>query len=386
MRKIGIVSVSRSDYSFYKPIMQLIENDSSLEMIIYASGMHLSPEFGMTVREIEDDGFQVDEKIVMNLSSDSEEAISKSIGLGVIGFSQVFNKNRPDILLLLGDRYEMFAAAVSTIPFQIPLAHIHGGEITTGAFDNTFRHAITKMSHLHFAATKEYADRIVQMGEEPWRVYLSGSPSLDNIEKRKTHSKKYLENKYHISLNPYYFLVTFHPTTLESTKTDFYILQLLEALKQISTPIIFTLSNSDTTGRLINSRIREFCIKKDNAYLVESFGTEDYFSAMANAKLMIGNSSSGIIEAPSFKLPVVNIGNRQEGRHKALNVIDVGNTEYEILAGIEEGLSKEFNQKIKNISNPYHPLPSASGLIIETIKEIKLDMKLLVKKFFDICI
>lgn len=384
MRRIGVITVARSDYSYYKPILKKIKEDQSLEPNIFASGMHLSPEFGMTVREIEDDGFEVNERIEMNISSDTVEGMAKSMGLGMIGFSQAFSRNRPDIILLLGDRFEMMAAAVSAVPFQIPLAHIHGGEITTGAIDNIFRHSITKMSHLHFAATQEYANRIIQMGEEPWRVVLSGSPSLDNLAEIKPKNRKYLEEKYNLDLSPDYFLITFHPTTLEIENTDFYIQQLLEALGKYKFPLIFTLSNADTSGRLINSKIHEFCMVNNSAHLVESFGTDDYYTAMANAKLMIGNSSSGIIEAPSLSVPVVNIGNRQKDRIRAINVIDVGNSADEIWKGIETGLSEAFITSIKNIRNPYHPFPSASQKIIQAIKEVKLDKKLIEKRFYDI--
>lgn len=384
MRRIGVITVARSDYSYYKPILQKIKKDRLLKLIIYVSGMHLSPEFGMTVHEIEDDGYQVNERIEMNLSSDSVEGLAKSMGLGMIGFSQAFSRNRPDIALLLGDRFEMMAAAVSAIPFQIPLAHIHGGEITAGAIDNVFRHSISKMSHLHFAATQEYADRIIQMGEEPWRVILSGSPSLDNLAEIKPKNKKYLEEKYELDLSPFYFLITFHPTTLEIEFTDLYIQELLKTLGSFKNPMIFTLSNTDPSGRLINSKIREFCSVNNNANLVESFGTDDYYTAMANTKLMIGNSSSGIIEAPSLSLPAVNIGNRQKGRCRAINVIDVGNSADEIRKGIEMGLSEAFIMRIKGIKNPYHPFPSASEMIVKIIKEIKLDKKLIEKQFYDV--
>lgn len=384
MRKIGVITVARSDYSYYRPLLRMIEDDESLELTMYASGMHLSAEFGNTIHEIENDGFRVDEKIEMNLSSDTTEGLVKSMGLGMIGFSQTFTRNRPDIALLLGDRFEMMTAAASTVPFQIPLAHIHGGEITTGAIDNIYRHSITKMSHLHFAATKEYGDRIIQMGEEPWRVIVSGSPSLDNLIGQKLKNKIFLEEKYGLNLSPFYFLVTFHPTTLELENTEIYTQQLLDALSAYKNPIVFTLANADMSGRLINSKISEFCKESDNAFLVESFGTNDYYNAMANARLMIGNSSSGLIEAPSLNLPVVNIGNRQKDRIRASNVIDVDNSVDAIKEGIKRGISDTFAEKIKKIKNPYHPFPSASNVILETIKNIEINKRLIEKQFYDV--
>jgi len=383
MRKIGVVTVARSDFSFYRPILKLIKSDKQLKLLVFAGGMHLSPEFGMTINEIEAEGYKIDEKIEMNISSDSVEGVAKSIGLGVIGFAQAYTKNSPDILLLLGDRYEMFAAAAAAVPFQIPLAHIHGGEITTGAIDNIFRHTITKMSHLHFTATHQYTNRIIQMGEEPWRVITSGSPSLDNLLDIKLKDKSFLEKKYSITLNPFYFLITFHPATLELEHTDEYTSFLLDALQPFENPLIFTKANADPTGRLINRKLGQFCANKENAYLIDSFGTDDYYSIMSNAKVMIGNSSSGIIEAPSLRIPVVNIGNRQKDRVKAYNIIDVGNSTWEIIRGINTALSDTFINSISDMTNPYHSKGSASEKIIKCIKEIKLDKYLIEKNFND---
>ncbi len=383
MRTIGVVTVGRSDYGIYLPVLRRIQREDDLHLQLIVSGAHLSPEFGYTVEQIEADGFTVAEQVEMLLSSDSPEGIAKSMGMGIIGFSQVYARARPDILLVLGDRFEMHAAALAALPFKIPVAHIHGGELTQGAIDDALRHSITKLSHLHFVSTQEYAHRVIQMGEEPWRVTVSGAPSLDNLKAVKLLSRAEIEMRFgvHLGEGPF-LLVTYHPVTLEFEHTRRHTEELLAALEMSGLPVIFTMPNADTQGRLIRTLIREYVQAHPNAQAVESLGTQGYFSLMAQAAAMIGNSSSGIIEAPSFHLPVVNIGERQKGRVRAANVLDAGNDREEILAAIEKALTPAFRQRLAGLKNPYGE-GNAAEVIVNRIKTVALDKKLITKIFQD---
>ena len=357
--------------------------DRHLELNLIVSGMHLSPEFGMTSKVIEADGFQIGQKVEMLLSSDTPEGISKSMGLGVIGFAQAFTAERPDILLVLGDRFEMYTAVLAALPFNIPVAHIHGGELTQGVIDDALRHSITKLSHLHFPATEQYAKRIIQLGEEPWRVIVAGAPALDNIQNIELLSSRQIAEEYGLVVDPAPILVTFHPVTLEIDKTAWYVEELLAALESFEYPIIFTLPNADTGSRNIILQIQAFAQKHTNVQVIANLGTRAYFSLMAISAVMVGNSSSGIIEAASFKLPVVNIGTRQAGRIRAANVVDVGYGKAEIMRGIQQAMKSGFRKGLDDISNPYGN-GHAAEVIIEKLKSISLDERLLVKKFYDI--
>ncbi len=381
MRTIGVVTVSRSDYGIYLPLLRAIENDPDLQLYLIVSGMHLSPEFGLTVKAIEDDGFEINERVEMLLSSDTPGGIAKSMGLGTIGFAQVYTRFRPDILVVLGDRFEMHAAVVAALPFKIPVAHVHGGESTEGLIDEQIRHSITKMSHLHFTSTKLYARRIVQMGEEPWRVVVSGALSLDNLQTMPRLNLQEIEERLGFDIKPPFLIVTYHPVTLEYEDTQWHIKELLRALDRLPFEIIFTSPNADTQGRLIIRMIRDFVHSRNNAHMVVNVGTEIYFSLMHYAAAMVGNSSSGIIEAASFKLPVVNIGNRQRGRLHGRNVIDVGYTESEILKGVSLATSSEFKESIVNMSNPYGD-GHAAERILGKLKAVNVDERLLMKHFY----
>lgn len=383
MRTIGIVTVARSDYGIYLPILRKIQADPELNLHLLVSGMHLSPEFGLTVQAIESDGFPIGERVEMLLSSDSPEGIAKSIGMGTIGFAQAFGRFRPDVLVVLGDRFEMYAAAVAALPFKIPVAHIHGGEITLGAIDDALRHSMTKLSHLHFASTQEYARRLRQMGEEPWRITVSGAPGLDNIPAIRLLSPEELESRYGLHLQPPPLLVTFHPVTQESERADWQLGELLAVLDELEMPVVFTMPNADTGSRLMMQRIETFIRARSWAQKVDNLGSQGYFSLMAIAMVMVGNSSSGIIEAPSFGLPVVNIGTRQTGRVKAANVIDVGYERTEILKGVLQALRPEFRAGLRRLSNPYG-LGQASEIIVAKLKGVPLDDRLLVKRFCDL--
>ena len=382
MRTIGVVTVSRSDYGIYLPVLRKLQADPELRLYLIVAGTHLSPEFGLTVKSIESDGFDIAERVEMLLSSDTPEGIVKSMGLGVIGFAQGYARFRPDILLVLGDRFEMHAAALAALPFKIPVGHIHGGEITQGAIDDALRHSMTKLSHLHFVATEEYARRIMQMGEEPWRVIVSGAPSLDNLKNVQLLSRKELEALLGFRLDKDPLLVTYHPVTLEYEQTEWQTGELLKALEVFDLPMIFTFPNADVSGRVILNIIKSFVKKYARAHLVENLGTQGYFSVMALAAAMVGNSSSGIVEAPSFKLPVVNIGTRQQGRIREKNVLDVGYSHAEIRAAIAKAISPDFRAGLKDLISPYGDGHSAER-IVRRLKEIKPGDDLLVKGFYN---
>lgn len=381
VRTIAVVTAGRADYAICLPVLRRIKADPDLRLHLIVSGMHLSPEFGLTVDSIIDDGFEINDRLEMLLSSDSPEGIGKSMGLGTMAFAQLFARFRPDILVVLADRFEMHAAAVAALPFRIPIAHIEGGDLTEGAIDDALRHCVTKLSHLHFVSTEQYGKRVVQLGEEPWRVIVSGAPSLDNLKSLKLLTRAELERKYAISEPP--LLVTYHPVTLEYENTRQQVSNLLEALEAFEMPIIFTQPNADTYGRIIMSAIKEFVANHPMAHLIDNLGTNDYLSMMSYAGAMIGNSSSGIIEAPSFNLPVVNIGTRQRGRVRAANVIDVGYSKEEIIHGIKKAIQPAFRHGLRNLVNPYGT-GNAAEKIVECLKTVILDYRILSKKFHDI--
>ena len=382
MITIGVVTVARSDYGIYLPVLRKIQSDAELRLHLIVAGMHLSPEFGLTVNAIEADGFEISERVEMLLSSDTPEGIAKSMGLGTIGFAQAYARFRPDILLVLGDRFEMHAAVVAALPFKIPVAHIQGGELTEGAIDDALRHSITKLSHLHFAATEEYRRRVLQMGEEPWRVIVSGAPGLDNLHSIKLLDRQELEAQFALHLDSNPLLVTYHPVTLEYECTEWQVSELLAALRECGLPVVFTMANADTNGRAIIRMLEEFVSSYPQARMVANLGTQAYFSLMACAAAMVGNSSSGIIEAPSFGLPVVNVGTRQQGRVRGENVIDVGYGRNEIIEGIEKAIAPEFRESIRGLPNPYGD-GHASALIVNHLKWASLDHKLTSKHFVD---
>ena len=378
-----MVTVARSDYGIYVPVLRRILSDPDLRLHLIVTGMHLSPEFGLTVEAIDSDGFEIGDRIEMLLSSDTPEGIAKSMGLGTMGMAQSYARQRPDILMVLGDRFEMHASALAALPFKIPVAHIHGGELTEGAIDDALRHSITKLSHLHFVSTEQYARRVIQLGEEPWRVTVSGAPSLDNLHSLKLLDAQELERQYGLNLDPPPLLVTFHPVTLEYEQTEWQMGELLGALSNIEMPVIFTMPNADTGGRAISRMIKESVNTRALTRVVDTFGTQGYFSMMATAAAMVGNSSSGIVEAPSFKLPVVNIGTRQRGRIRPANVIDVGYDRSEILKGIKKATQPEFRESLRHLENPYGR-GQAADTIVERLRVVALDETLTRKRFHDV--
>lgn len=383
MRTIGVVTVARSDYGIYLPVLRAIEAEPDLRLHLLVGGMHLSPEFGLSVQAIEADGFPIAERVEMLLSSDTPEGIAKSIGMGVLGFAQALGRSRPDLLLVLGDRFEMLAAVSAALPFDLPIAHIHGGETTEGAIDESIRHALTKMSHLHFVATEPYRDRVIQMGEEPWRVHVSGAPGLDNLRALDLLSPGELEAVIGMALAVPPLLVTYHPVTREHGDAQTQIAELLAALQTTTRPIIFTYPNADAEGRIIIEAIDRFVQTHPRAKAVVNLGTRAYLSLMRQAAAMVGNSSSGIIEAASFALPVVNIGSRQRGRLRAGNVLDCGYERQQIAAAIEKAVSAPFRESLADLTNPYGD-GQAAERIVSVLRSVELDRRLTTKRFHDL--
>lgn len=375
MRKIAVVTGTRAEYGLLYWTLKEIANDPELELQLIVTGSHLSPEFGLTKRDIEEDGFKIYDEVEILLSSDTGQGIAKSIGLGIISFAQVFSRLNPHILLILGDRFEVFAAATAAMALNIPIAHVAGGESSEGAIDEQIRHAITKMAHIHFPSCDYYAERIIKMGEEKWRVYNVGAPGLEIIKKLKLLDKDELEKSLGIRLDLTTLLVTYHPVTLEKENIEQHINNLLEALKETGCQIIFTYPNADSGGRYIIGKINDFVEKYKKARLYINLGQIRYLSLLKYVDVMVGNSSSGIIEAPSFKLPVVNIGNRQKGRLRALNIIDVGYSKEEILSGIRKALYDEsFRKELKNTKNLYGE-GDTSKKIVSVLKTVDINNK-----------
>ena len=380
MRTIAAVTGARSDYGLLFPVLKAISADPSLRLQLFVTGMHLSPDFGLTVRDVERD-FEITERVEMLVASDTPEAISKSIGLGVIGFAQVYARHRPDILLVLGDRFETLAAVTAALPFTIPVAHISGGEATEGAIDDAIRHAITKMSHLHFVSLEGYRRRVVQMGEQPWRVTVSGEPGIDTIHSTAMLSAVEIEALIGMSMEPSPLLVTFHPATLEPGQAEAQIAELLSALNSVEMPIVFTAPNADTEGRVIIAYIQDFVRRHPNSRYVQNLGSTAYLSTMRRSAAMVGNSSSGIVEAASFELPVVNVGTRQQGRVAGKNVIHAEVKRDTIIRAIRLALAPPFRKSLQGLVNPYGD-GKAAPRIVEVLKTVSLDRNLLVKTFY----
>ena len=383
MRKICVVTSTRAEYGLLYWLLKEIEADSELKLQLIVTGMHLSPEFGLTYKEIEKE-FKIDKKIEILSSSHTSLDICAEMARVYEKFAPALAELKPDILVLLGDRYEIFGVAGVASIMQIPIAHIHGGETTQGAFDEAFRHSITKMSHIHFAATNEYANRIIQLGEEPSRVFNVGGPGIENIKKLNLLNKDEFEKSINFKLAKKNILITFHPVTLENSSARKQFNELLKALDGLEdTNFIFTKANSDTDGDVINKMIDEYVSENSQkAVAFASLGQLRYLSAIKFVDIVLGNSSSGLTEVPSFKKATINIGDRQKGRARASSVIDVRPVKEEILAAIKRAYSKEFEQTLKDTINPYDG-GNPSKKMVKILKEIKLD-GILKKKFYDI--
>jgi GDP/UDP-N,N'-diacetylbacillosamine 2-epimerase (hydrolysing) len=383
-RKVCVVTGTRAEFGLLRWLMQEIQNQPELELQVVATGMHLSPEFGSTWHEIEDAGFAINARVEMLLSADSNTAVTKSMGLGIIGFADAYERLRPDVVLVLGDRFEIFAAASAALIAGIPIAHLHGGETTEGAFDEAIRHSITKMSHLHFVAADEYRQRVIQLGEQPERVFNVGGMGIDAIKRIKLLSQEELEKSLGFRLGEKNLLITFHPVTLEGGGSSAaQMADLLTALDELDdTQLIFTMSNADTGGRKLSAMVNEFVECHSNACVFTSLGQLRYFSCLAQINGVVGNSSSGLLEAPAFNIGTVNIGDRQKGRLKADSVIDCQPNSQDILKALGHLYSPEFQQTLKSVKNPYGT-GGASGTIVKILAHYPLE-NILKKQFYNL--
>lgn len=383
-RKICVFTGTRAEYGLLNPLMREIKKDERLALQIIVSGMHLSREFGLTYREIEKDGFLINDKVKIPLDSDSPAGISRAMGMGIIGMSRAYERLKPDIVVVLGDRFEALSAAASAMLARIPLAHIHGGEATYGLIDEAIRHSITKMSHLHFTSTPEYRRRVIQLGEDPRRVFCTGALGIDNIRAIKLMSKSKFEKWASIKFSKRNLLITFHPVTLENNTSKEQFRDLLAALDELKdTSLFFTKANADTSGRVINSMIDDYASRnRHKARAFTSMGQLRYLSAMRYVDAVVGNSSSGIIEVPSFRIGTINIGDRQAGRIKASSVIDCLPEKNSIRRAFKKLYSLRFKRILRSVVNP-HGDGNAAKRIAKILKNTDLD-NILKKRFYDI--
>jgi GDP/UDP-N,N'-diacetylbacillosamine 2-epimerase (hydrolysing) len=381
-RKICVITGTRAEYGLLRWVMQGVKDEPELTLQVIATGMHLSPEFGLTYREIEKDGFQIDRKVEMLTSSDTSVGIAKSMGLGLIGFADALNELQPDLILVLGDRFEIFAAVSAALVARIPVAHLHGGEATEGLVDEAIRHSITKMSQLHFVAAEEYSQRVIQLGEQPERVFLVGGLGVDNIKRLKVLDRAELEASLGFGLAEKNLLITFHPVTLEDSTAENQMAELLAALDELrDTQLIFTLPNADTDGRILIKMVEQFAASHTNAKAFTSLGQLRYLSCVAHFDGVVGNSSSGLAEVPSFKKGTINIGDRQRGRLQAGSVINCEPTRQSIATAFEKLYSADFQSSLNQVRNPYGE-GGASEAIIASVKAISLE-GILKKRFHD---
>jgi UDP-hydrolysing UDP-N-acetyl-D-glucosamine 2-epimerase len=382
MRSILAVTVGRSDFGIYRPVLDAMAASPMLDYRLLVSGAHLSKAAGGTIDEILKENRRIAATIPLPETSGGHAGMAVAMGAALSGAAEVFAAERPDILIVLGDRFEMFAIAAAAVPSNIPIAHIHGGELSFGAIDDVFRHAITKMAHLHFAATPDYAARIVRMGEEPWRVTVSGAPGLDNVRTAELPDREALAARFGIPLDRPPLLVTFHPVTRQVDEAAAQVSALLEALSQTDLPVVFTAPNADAGADAIRAEIARFRGSRSDVYVVENFGTLNYLAMLREAAAVVGNSSSGLIETPAFRVPTVNIGDRQLGRTRGANVIDVDATAPEILAGIGRALDPSFRASLARMANPYGD-GHAAEKIIRVLETVPLDARLVAKRFHD---
>lgn len=380
MKKILVVTGTRAEYGLLYWTMKEIQQDKDLQLQLIVTGSHLSKEYGYTVDQIRKDGFEIDEEIDMLIDSNKKSAIVKSMGLEMIQMAQAFDRLKPDILLILGDRYETFVAATCAMMMNIPIAHMNGGESTEGAIDEQIRHAITKMAHIHLTGAEYYKERIIKMGEEPWRVYNVGQPGLESIVKLKLLTKEELENELGLKFDKKVFLITYHPVTLDAQNTEEQIVNLIKAISKFEAKYIFTYPNADYGNKIIIDKVNQFKQNYNDAFVFHSLGQIKYLSLMKYADVMVGNSSSGIIESPSFKLPVVNIGDRQKGRIRNKNIIDVGYDTAEIVEGINKALyDEQFISSLNNLDNVYGD-GTTSEKVVNILKKIVINERLLCKR------
>jgi len=377
-RTIAVVTSSRADYShLYWPLRDL-SSHPSVDLKIVAMGPHLSPEFGHTVREIEKDGFPIAARVECLLSSDSDLGMAKTIGVATLSFADILGQMRPDLLLLIADRYEMLAPAAVALALRIPMAHIEGGEISEGAIDDAVRNALTKMSHIHFTSTHAARQRVMAMGEEEWRVHRAGAPSLDHLRRAALLTREALESKLQLDLSASPILVAYHPVTLAQDMTE-EADALFAALEETPGPLIFCYPNADAGSRWLIQRTKAFLAVRGSGQIFTNLDAVTYWSLLCEARMLIGNSSSGIMEAASFALPTVNIGMRQQGRERAANVLDAAAEKTAILSAMRRANSPEFRDSLEGMTNPYGD-GHASEMIVEVLTSVPLGRELLIKR------
>ncbi len=379
IKKIGVITFARSEYSSLKPVLKELIRQPDFETQLFVSGMHLSPIYGESIKVIESDGFEITARIPMAITEDSPNGVCSSLGELIANLSDEFVKHRPDLILMVGDRYELLAAASSALIHKIPIAHISGGDNTEGAIDNQIRHAVTKMSHLHFVSMSEHAQRVLQMGEEPWRVHITGDPALDDLRQGVQLGKPDLERRLGFHLESPLLLVTYHPTTLAATSPAFEVECLLSALEKINATMVITSPNADVGNHVIIDKIKGFCLDHPHAHYVQNLGP-NFYNFLSVADAMVGNSSSGIWEAPSFRLPSVNIGDRQKGRLRVKNVIDSPLDSNAIYDSVRKALSADFRNNLDDLVNPYGD-GHASERIIRILNAHRNTTDLLAKRF-----
>lgn len=383
-KKIAVLTATRAEYGLLKRLILSLIHMKELDVEVVVTGAHLSPDCGLTYKEIEKDGIPIAKKIDILLSSNSRSSVSKSMGLAMIGFAEYFEESRPDALLVLGDRYETLAVCCAAMNAGIPIVHLYGGETTEGAIDEAIRHSITKMSYLHFTSTEEYRKRVIQLGEKPERVFCVGALGIENALCEKKMSRKELSDKVGLDLTVPFGVVTFHPVTLE-TNAEMQCRELIKAMEYFPNyQFIITGANADYEGNLINQMFSEFAEQHQNVYFSLSLGLKSYLSALDHAAFVLGNSSSGLLEVPSFGIPTINVGNRQRGRIKADSVLDCKTEAQDIIRTVEYAMSDSFNEHIKECVNPYGD-GNTTEKIIRVIREEWLNKEInLQKKFYDI--
>lgn len=383
MTKIGVVTVGRSDFGLYRPLLRALSQDRNFDVQLIVGGMHLSEAFGNTLREIEAEGFSPAALVDMEIGETDALRTALSMGLGTQRFAEAYVSLEPDIVIVLGDRYEMHSAAVATVPFNLPLIHIAGGNVTEGAFDDAFRHSITKLAHVHFTDTEECARRVRQMGEPADRVFATGALGLDNLHHIDLPSKDDLFARYDLRTDWPTLLVTMHPTTRTPHKAEAHIAALLSALEKLKIQAMITAPNADPGGAIMLDAIKAFVSTHDRARYVDNLGTRNYFAFLKYASAMVGNSSSGLVEAASFRLPVVDIGIRQAGRLAPANVIHCEHDTDATIAAIERALSPDFAASLKGLVNPYGDGHAAEQMI-EILSTLPPRDILIKKKFVDL--
>jgi len=383
-RAIGVVTVARSDYGHLLPLLEALEHAPDAELLVYVAGSHLAAPFGIRTGDlVEADQWPIAARIDMGIDDDAPATIASATGRGVVGFAAEFARRRPDLVVVLGDRYEMLSAALAALPFGLPVAHLHGGEVTEGAIDEQIRHAITKLAHLHFPAAEPYAVRVRQMGEEPWRVHCCGAPGLDRLRAGGSLSREEIGERLGRPLGRPTLLVTFHPETLAVADVPRQVEELTAALEKVDGDIIVTAPGADTGHRAITAALERLAGRRPLMRLGATLGDDVYTSLLREADVMIGNSSSGLIEAPSFGLPVVNVGDRQRGRLRAANVIDVGADRAAIAGAIRRALDPAFRRGLAGLVNPYGD-GHAAPRIARVLREVELGPRLTRKRFVDV--